>query len=138
LTDRDQLPVTTTSQMGRYLVGAVIALVLDYVVVWSAMNSGAHPWVARTCGLLVGVTTTYLFNRRYTFETDSRASLSEWFRYFATQLVGSALNFATSTFGLYVGDRSTLHIALAIAAGAAVGFSYNFFAARRVLAGKRG
>jgi putative flippase GtrA len=124
--------------MGRYLVGAVIALVLDYVVVWSAMNSGAHPWLARSLGLLVGVTTTYVFNRRFTFETESRASLSEWFRYFATQLVGSALNFSISTLGLYLGDRSTLHIALAIVAGAAVGFSYNFFAARRVLSIKRG
>jgi putative flippase GtrA len=123
--------------MSRYLVGAVIALLLDYITVWGALKLGAHPWFARALGLLVGVTTTYAFNRRYTFDTESRASLAEWARYFSNQLVGSALNFAVSTVALYWGDRSTVHVAVAVVAGAAIGFSYNFFAARRVLQRKR-
>jgi putative flippase GtrA len=123
----------TPVQMSRYLIGAFTALAVDYAIVWSALRFGLHPWVARALGLLAGVTTTYFFNRRYTFDVSTKHSLSEWSHYFAMQLVGSALNFAVSTSGLYLGDRSTLHIALAVGAGAVVGFSYNFFAARRVL-----
>jgi putative flippase GtrA len=126
-------PKQTTAQMSRYLIGAVIALAIDYAIVWSALRLGLHPWFARALGLLAGVTTTYFFNRRFTFDVVAAPSVREWSRYFLLQLVGSALNFAVSTIGLYWGDRSTLHVALAILAGAVVGFSYNFFAARRVL-----
>jgi putative flippase GtrA len=127
-------PATKTHrQMGRYLIGAVLALVLDYVVVWCALRLGWHPWACRVLGLLVGITTTYFFNRRYTFDMATVASVGEWARYLSTQLIGSALNFAVSVVGLYLGDRSTLQVAIAIIAGAAVGFCYNFFAARRVL-----
>jgi putative flippase GtrA len=130
----------TPQQVCRYLIGAVIALAIDYAIVWSALRLGLHPWFARALGLLAGVTITYFFNRRFTFDATklaARASFSEWSRYFAMQLVGSALNFAVSTIGLYLGDRATLHVALAIVAGAVVGFSYNFFAARRVLQSSR-
>jgi putative flippase GtrA len=133
MTITPRLAPKTRQQMGRYLIGAVIALVLDYTVVWCALRLGLHPWASRALGLLVGITTTYLFNRRYTFDMTTQASVREWASYFATQLIGSALNFAVSVVGLYVGDRSTFQVALAILAGAVVGFCYNFFAARRVL-----
>jgi putative flippase GtrA len=133
LTEQHVPSKQTPKQMARYLIGAVVALVIDYAIVWSALRLGLHPWLARALGLLAGVTTTYFFNRRYTFEVAGNSSVKEWSRYFATQLVGSALNFSVSTLGLYLGDRSTGQVALAIVAGAVVGFSYNFFAARRVL-----
>jgi putative flippase GtrA len=123
----------TSSQMSRYLIGAVIALVFDYAVVMAALKLGAHPWLARVLGLLVGITTTYFFNRRFTFTMGSVASFAEWSRYVAMQAIGSALNFVVSTIGIYFGDRSVWQVALAVAAGAVVGFSYNFFAARRIL-----
>jgi putative flippase GtrA len=119
--------------MSRYLIGAVIALVLDYTVVIGTLALGLHPWLSRALGLLVGITTTYFFNRRFTFAMGSEASVSEWLRYVATQAIGSAFNFLVSTVGIYLGDRSVWQVALAVAAGAVAGFSYNFFAARRIL-----
>jgi putative flippase GtrA len=119
--------------MSRYLIGAVFALAIDYAVVWIALSLGLHAWLARALGLLTGVTTTYFFNRRFTFSVSSSPSLIEWARYLMLQLIGSALNFVVSTFGIYLGDRSTFQLAAAIVAGAAVGFSYNFFAAKRSL-----
>ncbi len=119
--------------MARYLIGAVIALGLDFATVVGCLALGVPGALARIFGLLVGITTTYFFNRAFTFSARARASVSEWARYAATQSVGSLLNFAVSTVGLYLGGDSAWHVAAAIAAGAAVGFSYNFFAARRVL-----
>ncbi|MGL4230699.1 MAG: GtrA family protein [Casimicrobium sp.] len=126
-------PENTGSQMGRYIAGALIALALDYATVWLALGAGAHAWLARALGLLIGITTTYFFNRRFTFSSTGSASLGEWSRYASMQLIGSALNFAVSTFGIYLGDRSAWQLALAVGAGAVAGFSYNFFAARRLL-----
>ena len=123
----------TGAQMRRYLVGALIALALDYLVVWFSMAVGVHPWIARILGLVVGISTTYAFNRRFTFAAQTEASFREWARYASTQLIGSVLNFSVSALGLYWGDDSAAQIALAIGAGAAAGFSYNFFAARLVL-----
>ncbi len=113
--------------------GAVVALVLDYAVVMGALRWGVFGWLARVLGLLAGITTTYFFNRRFTFAMGSEASLAEWLRYVAIQAIGSALNFIVSTVGIYFGDRSVGQVALAIVAGAAIGFSYNFFAARKIL-----
>jgi putative flippase GtrA len=122
-----------TKQLAWYFVGAVIALVVDYCVVWIGMRVGFSPWVARVPGLLVGVTITYFVSRRFAFSTTTAASVAEWLRYVSQQAVGTLINLCVSLLGLHLGDRSTLHIGLAMITGAGAGFAYNFFAARRVL-----
>jgi putative flippase GtrA len=120
-------------QAGKYLVGAFIALALDFCAVWLLLRAGAHPFAARAVALLIGVTTTYVFNRRYTFSPDQPASLKDWLKYVSLQSVGTAMNYLIGAGLLLLGDGSTLHVAGAIFVGAVVGFSCNFFAARRVL-----
>jgi putative flippase GtrA len=124
-------------QASRYLIGAVIALIFDFCAVWVLLRIGVHPLIARGLALLVGITTTYFFSRRFAFSPDKPASWRDWSRYVAAQSVGSALNYAAGSALLWLGDGSTLQVAGAIACGAALGFSYNFFAARRLLHGKR-
>jgi putative flippase GtrA len=120
--------------MTRYIIGAVIALVLDYCVVVAALYVGLPLWLSRAFGIIVGVTTTYFFNRRFTFAAKfERASLREWAHYLSMQAVGTALNFLVSMAALYLGNKTVLHVAAAVCAGAIVGFSYNFFAAKKVL-----
>jgi putative flippase GtrA len=122
-----------TKQLAWYFFGAVIALIADYCIVWGGMRVGLLPWVARVPGLLVGVTITYFMSRRFAFSASTTASVAEWLRYISQQAVGTLINLSVSLVGLHVGDRSTLQVALAMIAGAGVGFVYNFFAARRVL-----
>jgi putative flippase GtrA len=120
--------------MARYLIGAVVALVLDYCVVVAALYVGLPLWLSRSFGIVIGITTTYFFNRRFTFTTKlERPSVREWAHYVSMQTVGTALNFLVSIAALYLGDKTVLHVAGAVCAGAVVGFSYNFFAAKRVL-----
>jgi putative flippase GtrA len=123
-------------QASHYLIGAVIALALDFVVVAALVALGVPKFVARIIGLTFGITTTYLFSRRYIFVSSQPISFLEWGRYALAQSVGSALNFAVSTALLYVGDGTMLHVAGAVIVGAGIGFCYNFFAARRQLGGK--
>ena len=123
----------TIGQAGRYLIGAFIALAIDASIVSVGVKLGAPVIAARLVALLAGVTTTYFFNRRYTFTVSGPASISDWSRYVAAQSIGTALNFAISTGLLYRSDRSLWQIWGSVLLGAGVGFCVNFFAARKQL-----
>ena len=123
----------TAGQAGRYLIGAFIALAIDATIVSVMVSMGAHVLIARLLAMLAGVTTTYAFNRRYTFAPSHPASFADWGRYVAAQSVGSAINFALSTGLLWLSDRSVLQIWGAVIVGAGAGFCVNFFTARRLL-----
>ena len=120
-------------QAGRYLIGAFIALAIDASIVSVGVKLGAPVILARLIALLAGVTTTYFFNRRYTFTVTVPASVANWSRYVAAQSIGTALNFAISTGLLYLSDRSLWQIWGSVLVGAGIGFCVNFFAARRQL-----
>jgi len=123
----------TANQAGRYLIGAFIALAIDATIVSVGVKWGAPLLVARLLAILAGMTTTYAFNRRYTFSPTQPASLGDWGRYVAAQSVGTGLNFAVSSALLFYSDRSLWQIWGSVLVGAGVGFCVNFFSARRQL-----
>ena len=133
--DATTLMRQTVDQMARYLVGAVVALVIDMALVTVGVKVGVPVLLARLGGLLVGITTTYFFNRRFTFKSTHSASFRDWGEYLLRQSVGSLLNFVASTGLIYLSDRSIWQIWGAVLVGAAIGFCVNFFAARRQLHG---
>ena len=123
----------TLGQAVRYLIGAFIALAVDIGVVTLGMQVPFPTLAARILGLLAGVTTTYFFNRRYTFSPQHPASFQDWGRYLLRQSVGTAINFAVSSGLIFLSDRLWWQIWGAILVGASVGFCVNFFSARRQL-----
>lgn len=123
----------TAAQAGRYLVGAFIALGLDLAIVTALLHWGLPVVAARLVALLAGMTTTYAFNRRYTFDATHPASLLDWARYVAAQSFGTSINFGLSTGLLYVLGRAWWQVWAAVLVGAAAGFAVNFFVARRLL-----
>lgn len=125
----------TIGQAGRYLIGAFIALAIDMALVTVGVKLSLPVVVARLLGLLAGVTTTYFFNRRFTFSPQHVASLADWGRYLLRQSLGTALNFAISSTLIYLSERLVWQIWGAILLGAAAGFCVNFFSARRQLHG---
>lgn len=124
---------TIAGQAGRYLIGAFMALAIDATIVTVLVRMDAPVLLARVLAMLAGVTTTYVFNRRYTFTPGHPASLADWGRYVAAQSVGSAINFAISTALLWLSDKSLPQIWGAVIVGAGAGFCVNFFTARRLL-----
>ena len=139
----------TAGQAGRYLIGAFLALALDAATVSLIMMLHPPVVLSRTAGLLVGVTTTYFFNRRFTFDAVHPASVSDWGRYVLAQSLGTTINFGVSTGllllleqlatqgGTTVGTTGQVlpmwQVWGAILVGAAAGFCVNFFTARRLL-----
>ncbi|UVH57239.1 GtrA family protein [Variovorax paradoxus] len=112
------------------LVG-VIGLVVDVVVLY--LLAPLLGWYgARVVSFLAAATTTWAFNRRYTFAPSASAGRSLWreyLGYLATMAAGAVLNY-----GAYV---LTLHwvegrwaAALGVALGSLAGMSANFLSAR--------
>lgn len=123
----------TFRQAGRYLIGAFIALAVDVTLVTVSVSWAWPIMAARLLGLLAGITTTYFFNRRFTFAPQQAAGLADWVQYVLRQSLGSALNFVVSSALIYGSDRLVWQIWGAIFVGAVVGFFVNFFSARRQL-----
>lgn len=114
-----------------FAVVGVVGLVVDVVVLYVLA-----PWlgwyVARVLSFLAAATTTWAFNRRYTFASRIGEGTSVWreyFGYLVTMLGGAVLNY-----GAYV---LTLHwvegrwaAALGVAIGSLAGMGANFLSAR--------
>lgn len=114
-----------------FAVVGVIGLVVDVVLLY--LLAPMLGWyVARVISFLAAATTTWAFNRRYTFATRVSAKGSIWreyFSYLATMVAGAVLNY-----GAYV---LTLHwvegrwaAALGVAVGSVAGMGANFLSAR--------
>jgi putative flippase GtrA len=112
------------------LVG-VIGLVVDVVVLYLLA-----PWLgwyaARVLSFLAAATTTWAFNRRYTFASRIAAGGSirrEYFGYLATMAAGAVLNYGAYVLTLH-GVEGRWAAALGVAVGSMAGMGANFLSAR--------
>lgn len=115
-----------------FAVSGVIGFGVDVVVLY--LLAPLLGWYgARAVSFLAAATTTWAFNRRYTFaasaSTGGRSILREYLGYLVTMTFGAVLNY-----GAYV---LTLHwvegrwaAALGVAMGSLAGMSANFLSAR--------
>jgi putative flippase GtrA len=114
-----------------FAVVGVVGLVVDVAVLY--LTAPLLGWyAARVVSFLAAATTTWAFNRRYTFAASAAAARSVWreyLGYLATMAAGAVLNY-----GAYV---LTLHwvegrwaAALGVALGSLAGMSANFLSAR--------
>jgi putative flippase GtrA len=114
-----------------FAVVGVVGLVVDVAVLY-LMAPLLGWYAARVVSFLAAATTTWAFNRRYTFAASAAAARSVWreyLGYLAIMAAGAVLNY-----GAYV---LTLHwvegrwaAALGVALGSLAGMSANFLSAR--------
>lgn len=122
-------------QFALFCVAGALAFVVDAGIVQVLVGLlDADPYLARVFSFACGVTTTWLFNRRYTFTPRAGVSLArEWRNYAMTQLGGLLVNFAIYSALLMTVPLVWRWPALGVAAGACVGLVVNFAAARRLV-----
>ena len=120
-------------QLFWFGVGGAIGFVVDAGIVQLLVSKAdANPYVARLFSFLCAATSTWLFNRRYTFPDRGGHSLfGEWTRYMTAMSFGFALNYAT--YALVVFYSSFVHAwpSIAVAAGSLPGSLINFTGARQ-------
>ena len=123
-------------QFTRFCFAGGLAFVVDAGILHTAVAAGADPYAARVLSYLCAVTTTWWFNRTYTFTaTAGKPSLHEWGRYAVSQLGGGSINYLTYAGLVYAVPVVARHPVLGVAAGSAAGLMVNFLLARRYVFG---
>ena len=120
-------------QFALFCVAGGLAFIVDAGVV-QAMTSGlgADPYVARLLSFLCAVTTTWWFNRRYTFaNAAAEGGPGQWLRYVGTQLGGFSVNYAVYAALLWLWPVAYRWPVIGVAAGSVAGLVVNFALARR-------
>jgi putative flippase GtrA len=129
-------------QFLRFCIVGAIGFVTDFAVLYVAVNwGGLGTMSGRIVSFLVAATVTWKVNRHFTFSKQGAGSVREWLQYLAFTGIGGLINVGVYQLWLSLtGDRSTLNLFLAVAAGSGVAMMCNFaiskyavFAERRTL-----
>lgn len=119
-------------QFVQFCVVGGLAFVVDAGVLHGAISAGLDPYAGRVLSYLAAVTTTWWFNRTYTFAARAgKASAREWARYATSQLGGGAVNYAIYAMLVYAVPLVQRYPVLGVAAGSIGGLLVNFLLARR-------
>lgn len=115
-----------------FAVGGVIGFVVDVVLLY--LLAPLLGWYgARVVSFLAAATTTWVFNRRYTFAASASAGGAsvwrEYLAYLSTMAAGAVLNYGAYVLVLHwVEGRWAA--AVGVAVGSLAGMSVNFLSAR--------
>lgn len=119
-------------QFVRFCFAGGLAFVVDAGILHAVVAAGVDPYAGRVVSYLCAVTTTWWFNRTYTFTaTAGKPRLREWGHYAVSQLGGGMMNYAIYAVLVYgVLDVQRWPV-LGVAAGSIGGLVVNFLLARR-------
>lgn len=116
----------------RFGVVGTLGFVVDAAVLLLAIAAGLGPWYGRALSYLVGATTTFTFNRIWTFRGAGRGGvLRQWALFLLVNLLGFACNYATYAALITLVPFVAAHPVLGVAAGSIAGLFGNFVMSRR-------
>ncbi|OPZ11704.1 MAG: GtrA-like protein [Alphaproteobacteria bacterium ADurb.BinA280] len=126
--------MSTTRQFFWFCLSGGLAFFVDAGLTHGGVSAGLDPWTARGLGFPIAVTFTWLFNRRYTFrtQTHSQGLWREYLTYVGTQLLGLSVNLGS--YALLVWLSATVHAwpVIGVAFGSVAGLLVNFLGAKHV------
>lgn len=119
-------------QFALFCIAGVIGFVVDAGIVQAlVVVGGFDPYLSRVVSFLCAMTTTWLFNRRYTFVASRDESLGrEWLRYFIAMLGGLAVNYGIYAALVYSLPLVRIWPVLGVAAGSVAGLAVNYASSR--------
>jgi putative flippase GtrA len=126
----------TLLQFMRFGVVGTIGFVVDTAVLYAGLAVGLGLYGGRAVSYLTAATTTWAFNRAWTFRGFGEGpALRQWGVFLLVNLVGFAFNYGT--YAALVGGVSFIaqHPVIGVAAGSLAGMSGNFLLSRRFVFG---
>lgn len=123
-------------QFLRFAAVGTVGFVIDaglVEVLKGALGLGGSQLVAFS----VAATATWALNRQFTFGSSTYPLHVEWFRYIASNLLGSAVNNAVYFWAVTQFAEASKHPVAAVAAGSIAGMFFNFAASRHIAFKKR-
>jgi putative flippase GtrA len=111
----------------RFVVVGGIGFCVDGGLLTILMRYGWDVILARSCSFLLAVSSTWLLNRLWTFDSGKLIGLRrEYAYYFSAQVLGAMINLSIFfiLISLYPAFRETPLIPLAFGAAVSLGFNY--------------
>ncbi len=119
------------AQLSRFVVIGVLSAVVDFGAYHALLSVGAWPSAAKAVSFILGTTTAYLLNRRFTFSSaGGRGRFAGFALLYGTTF---ALNVAMNALMLAVLPGIPLRVSLAWAAAQALATTVNFVLLRTVV-----
>jgi putative flippase GtrA len=121
------------AQLSRFVAIGVVSAVVDYGVYQGLLTLGTWPAVAKGISFILGTTTAYLLNRRFSFAAASAGGSSRFAGFVLLYGTTFAINIGVNALALAVLPQMSLRVSLAwlIAQGTAT--VINFVMLRTVV-----
>ena len=119
----------------RFGIVGVIGLFVDIAVLYLCFQAGGLGlYASRVVSYLAAATTTWGFNRVFTFSGNHVGKIHhQWARFVALNAFGGVVNYAVYAMLISAGEPFTTHPALAVAAGSLSGMFFNFTASKKLV-----
>jgi putative flippase GtrA len=77
----------------RFLIVGAAGFIVDSGITLAISHAGVSPILARVPAIAFAIYTTWLLNRRFTFEVETEKNVSEAIRYITVALTSALLNY---------------------------------------------
>jgi putative flippase GtrA len=119
-------------QFIRFAIVGTLGFVVDASVLYLCLHrTGLGLYGGRLVSYFVAATTTWYFNRKFTFTgSDDSAPTRQWMRFVVTNGFGGLINYGTYSFVVSYWGAIPMALLIGVAAGSITGLGFNFTAAR--------
>lgn len=124
----------TLKQLFWFSVSGLIGFLVDTLVLYILLAQ-LGPYVARLLSFISAVITTWLINKKFTFDnkTSGLSPGHEFFFYLCLMLCGGSFNYGTYAILISQYDFINTHPIIGVAAGSLMGLLINFFTSKTIL-----
>ena len=129
----ERLNALIDSQFVRFAVVGTIGFLVDVTVLYIALHGlGLGFYAGRVLSFLAAATTTWLLNRRYTFQGAEQSKPSrQWATFVTFMTLGAVVNYGTYVAIVWFGPDHLLTPFSGVAAGSIAALAVNYTTSRR-------
>jgi putative flippase GtrA len=119
-------------QFIRFAIVGTLGFAVDAALLYLCLHgTGLGLYGGRLVSYLVAATTTWYFNRKFTFTgSDESAPMRQWMRFVTTNGLGGLINYGTYSFVVAYWGAVPLVPLIGVAVGSISGLGVNFTASR--------
>lgn len=118
-------------QFLRFCIVGTIGFLVDAGTLYLLVLAlDTDPYVGRVASFITAATTTWILNRRFTFNLAHNATHKEWLSYLSLMVLGAILNYGTYALCLTYWAVVREQLWIGVAVGSIAALSINFITSR--------
>ncbi len=119
------------NQFLRFCLVGVVGFIIDASILQTlVVGTHANPYLARLLSFFIAAISTWVINRRFTFDVSYKATHREWLSYVAFMMIGFIVNYSAFAFSIKFLPLTDTRPWLGVAIGSIAGLGVNFLTSR--------